>query len=83
MGAYFSMCSLIYILIVIFFFFSKRKVDNIETRVYKYFLDCILNNQDIVLKSTGSTIINFSYTIDTVLGILYILLSMGFREFYL
>ena len=46
-----------------------------ETRVYKYFLDCILNNQDIILKSTGSTIINFSYTVDTVIGILYILLN--------
>lgn len=46
-----------------------------ETRVYKYFLDCILNNQDIILKSTGSTIINFSYTVDTAIGILYILLN--------
>lgn len=46
-----------------------------ETRVYKYFLDCILNNEDIVLKSTGSTMINFSYTVDTVIGIIYILLN--------
>lgn len=53
-----------------------------ETRVYKYFLDCILNRQDIILKSTGSTIINFSYTVDTVLGILYILLNGENGEAY-
>lgn len=53
-----------------------------ETRVYKYFLDCILNNEDIILKSTGSTIINFSYTVDTVLGILYILLNGENGEAY-
>lgn len=57
-------------------------ISKYETRVYKYFLDCILNNQDIVLKSTGSTIINFSYTIDTVLGILYILLNGKNGEAY-
>ena len=38
MGAYFSICSIIYIGIFIYFFFSKQKVDNVETRVYKYFL---------------------------------------------
>ena len=53
-----------------------------ETRVYKYFIDCILNNQDIILKSTGSTIINFSYTVDTVLGILFILLNGENGEAY-
>ena len=44
-----------------------------ENRVYKYFLDCIFNKEDIILKSSGSTIINFSYTVDTVVGILCIL----------
>ena len=38
MGAYFSICSIIYIGIFIYFFFSKQKVNNVETRVYKYFL---------------------------------------------
>ena len=44
-----------------------------ENRVYKYFLDCIFNEEDIILKSSGNTIINFSYTVDTVVGILRIL----------
>ena len=34
------------------------------------------------MKSTGSTIINFSYTVDTVLGILYILLNGENGEAY-
>ena len=44
-----------------------------ENRVYKVFADSILNGEDIVLKSRGTTKINFSYTTDTVLGLLYIL----------
>ena len=53
-----------------------------ENRVYKYFIDCILNKQDIVLKSTGTTPINFTYTTDTILGILTILLHGKNGEAY-
>lgn len=53
-----------------------------ENRVYKIFADAILNKEDIVLKSTGSTIINFSYTTDTVIGLLYILLNGKNGEAY-
>ncbi len=42
-------------------------ISKYENRVYKYFVDSILNNEDIILKSSGSTIINYSYTVDTVL----------------
>ena len=35
MGAYFTICSLVYILIFIFFFFSKGSVVNTETKIYK------------------------------------------------
>ena len=44
-----------------------------ENRVYTAFCDSILKKEDIVLKSKGDTIINFSYTTDTILGILKIL----------
>lgn len=38
MGAYFTICSFIYLLILMYFFFSKGSVENIETKVYKKFL---------------------------------------------
>lgn len=44
-----------------------------ENRVYKFFADCILNKRNIILKSTGSTIINYGYTTDVVKGLLCIL----------
>ena len=44
-----------------------------ENRVYKFFADCVLNKKNIVLKSTGSTIINYGYTTDVVKGLLCIL----------
>lgn len=46
-----------------------------ESRVFKVFADSILKQQDIILKSEGSSSINFSYTTDTVIGILCILLN--------
>lgn len=53
-----------------------------ENRVYKVFADSILKNDDIILKSTGSTIINYSYTTDTIIGIIYILLNGQDGEAY-
>ena len=38
MGAYFTISSIIYILIFIYFFFSKKKANNIETNIYKYLI---------------------------------------------
>ncbi len=35
MGAYFTICSFVYILLFIFFFFSKGSVVNTETKIYK------------------------------------------------
>ena len=44
-----------------------------ENRVYKFFADSIIKHQNIILKSTGSTIINYGYTTDVVKGLLCIL----------
>lgn len=52
--------------------FGAGLPDN-ENRVYKYFCDCILKRDNIVLKSTGDTLINFCYTTDALLAILKIL----------
>ena len=46
-----------------------------ENRVYKCFADSILRKENIILKSKGNTKINYSYTTDTVIGLLYILLN--------
>lgn len=53
-----------------------------ENRVYKIFADSILDKKEIVLKSDGSTIINFSYTTDTVIGLFCILLNGNAGEAY-
>lgn len=53
-----------------------------ENRVYKTFLDSILEEKDIIIKSTGKTKINYSYTTDTILGILYILIKGEAGEAY-
>lgn len=53
-----------------------------ESRVYKVFADAILNKEDIILKSSGETMINFSYTTDTIIGILKILLDGENGEAY-
>ena len=38
MGAYFTICSLVYIILFIFFFFSKGSVVNTETKIYKFLI---------------------------------------------
>ena len=53
-----------------------------ENRVYKQFTNNILNGEDIVLKSSGNTIINFSYTSDTIIAILVIMLKGKDGEAY-
>ncbi len=47
-----------------------------ESRVYKYFCDCVLSNQNIEVRSTGKTIVNFVYTMDAIKA-LFILLNKG------
>lgn len=53
-----------------------------ENRVYKYFLDQIIKKEDIIVKSTGSTKINYVYPTDVVLGIFTVLLKGKVGEAY-
>lgn len=53
-----------------------------ENRVYKVFADAVINKEDIILKSSGATMINFSYTTDTIIGILKIMLDGENGEAY-
>lgn len=53
-----------------------------ETRVYKMFCDCILQKKNIILKTDGSTLINYCYTTDAIKGILTILLNGKSGEAY-
>ena len=53
-----------------------------ENRIYKVMMDAILNKTDIILKSSGQTIINFCYTTDAIIGILFLLLNGKAGESY-
>lgn len=53
-----------------------------ENRVYKGFADSVINGKNIILKSEGITIINYSYTTDTIIGLLCILLNGENGEAY-
>ena len=53
-----------------------------ENRVYKFFADSIINKKNIVLKSSGTTKINYGYTTDVILGLFCILLKGKNGEAY-
>lgn len=44
-----------------------------ETRSYKAFIDDARNNNDVILKTTGATVINFINTIDMIAGVVLLL----------
>lgn len=53
-----------------------------DTRVYAQFINNILNNQDIALKSSGEQYRSWCYSVDCALGILYVLLKGDNMEAY-
>lgn len=53
-----------------------------ENRFFKYLSDCIIENKDVVLKSTGETIINFCYLSDALKAILITLTNGVSGEVY-
>ncbi|MCR5067715.1 MAG: NAD(P)-dependent oxidoreductase [Erysipelotrichaceae bacterium] len=46
-----------------------------DNRVVKYFCDCAVNGEDIVIKSTGKTVVNMVYTADALAAVLVLLKS--------
>jgi nucleoside-diphosphate-sugar epimerase len=44
-----------------------------DNRVVKYFCDCAVRGEDIIIKSTGRTVVNMVYTADALAGILVLL----------
>ncbi len=53
-----------------------------ENRVFKMFCDCVINQEDIVLKTQGTTVINYCYTTDAVKSIMIALLNGKDGEAY-
>lgn len=53
-----------------------------EDRIYNQILRCIIEHKDFVMKTKGETKKTLIYTMDAVLGMLYILLSEKFGETY-
>lgn len=53
-----------------------------DNRVVKSFCDLASNNQNIVIKSDGKTVLNYSYTADALLGIMTLLQKSTNGEAY-
>ena len=65
MGAYFTICSLVYILLFIFFFFSKGSVVNTETKIYKFLI--ITTAIGLVIDILGYILYITGYPIKSIL----------------
>ncbi len=46
-----------------------------DNRVVKYFCDCAVRGEDIVIRSTGKTVVNMVYTADALAAVLVLLKS--------
>lgn len=57
-------------------------VDANDSRVFMQFCHSVLSGEDIVLNTTGETVINYCYTTDAVLGIYKLLLAGQNGETY-
>ena len=53
-----------------------------DNRVHKYFCESALVGRDIVVKSTGETVVNFVYSVDAVVALLVLLVRGGNGETY-
>lgn len=69
MGLYFSISGLIFIIIIMCVFFSKERVNNIETKIYKYLL--ILTTIGISLDITTSILYNCGYNYTNIVYMLF------------
>lgn len=88
MGLYFSISGLIFIIIIMCVFFSKERVNNIETKVYKYLLilTAIGISLDIttsILYNCGYDYTNFTYMLTSKLVFVYFVLWMLLFAFYI
>ncbi|WP_050638287.1 NAD-dependent epimerase/dehydratase family protein [Candidatus Stoquefichus sp. SB1] len=45
-----------------------------DTRIYSQFAKSIINHKNIVLNTSGETVGNYCYTVDAILGVLFVLL---------
>lgn len=88
MGFYFSISGLIFVLIIAFDFFSKRRVNNIETIIYKYllFVTIILLSLDVLtalLYNLGIDYNNLLYMITSKTVFVSIVLWLMVFSFYI
>lgn len=73
-GSYiFQICGLFYTLLIFIVYFSKQRINNIETKIYKYLLI-----SDIVILITDITSVSFIYNME-----LFPLLNLILGKFYL
>ena len=53
-----------------------------DNRVHKYFCECALAGRDIIVKSTGETVVNFVYSVDAIVALLTLLVRGNNGETY-
>ncbi len=68
MGLYFSICSLAFILILMYNFFAKERINNLETKIYKYLL--LLTTFGLTLDVITSILYNSGVNYDNIFYIL-------------
>ena len=88
MGFYFSISALIVIILFTFNFLSKERVNNIETKIYKYllFLTLFGLSMDIttcVLYRMGININSFLYALGSKLVFVYFVLWLLLFAYYI
>lgn len=88
MGLYFSISGLIFIIILMIVFFSKERVKNIETKIYKYLLilttiGLSLDITTSILYNCGYNYTNFAYMLTSKLVFVYFVLWVLLFTFYI
>ena len=81
MGAYFTICSFVYILLFIFFFFSKGSVVNTETKIYKFLI--ITTAIGLVFDILGYFLYTNGFPIDSFLYFLVVKVELIYFVFML
>ena len=88
MGLYFSISGLAIILVIMYIFFSKERIDNIETKIYKYLLilslvGLVLDIFTGVLYNIGFNYNSFIYIVSSKLVFVYLISWLMLFTYYI
>lgn len=88
MGLYFSISGLIFIIILMYNFFSKERINNLETKIYKYLLlfttaGLVLDITTCILYNSGVDYDNIFYMTASKLIFIYFIIWFLLFSFYI